>query len=70
LRDASAILASGETIGETTSGNFSPMLGCGIALGFVRSDSGASLGDQVQIEIRGRSLDATVVPLPFWAKRR
>jgi glycine cleavage system aminomethyltransferase T len=46
------------------------MLGCGIALGFVRSDSGASLGDQVQIEIRGRSLDATVVPLPFWAKRR
>lgn len=52
-----------KAIGETTSGTFSPTLQCGIALASV--DSGTELGQQVQIDVRGRRLTAEVVKLPF-----
>ena len=49
----------GTAIGEVTSGNFSPALGCGIAFGFV----GGYLPTHttVEIEARGKRLPATVV---------
>jgi aminomethyltransferase len=69
LRDHATILARSTRVGETTSGNYSPMLGCGIALGFVDASAGVELGDELQVELRGRQLGATVVPLPFWPSR-
>ncbi|HZJ26791.1 MAG TPA: glycine cleavage system aminomethyltransferase GcvT [Acidimicrobiia bacterium] len=51
------------TIGEVTSGNFSPVLGHGIALAFLPTD--ACLGERVDVDVRGRRLAATVVDLPF-----
>jgi aminomethyltransferase len=69
LRDHAAVIAGGTAVGETSSGNFSPMLGCGIALGFVESGAQVSSGDAVQIAVRGRSLDAHIVPYPFWPPR-
>jgi len=53
----------GASIGIITSGTFSPTLRVGIALALV--DSSYSIGDQVSIDIRGRSSIATVVDLPF-----
>ena len=50
-------------IGEVTSGNFSPVLGHGIALGFLGPDVGE--GDEVVIDVRGTEVPATVVPTPF-----
>jgi aminomethyltransferase len=50
-------------IGRVTSGNFSPVLGCGIALALV--DPGVELGDPLSIDARGSTLAATVVELPF-----
>jgi len=47
--------------GETTSGSFSPTLGKSIA--FARVPAGA--GEQVQVEIRGKLLNAKVVKAPF-----
>jgi aminomethyltransferase len=49
-----------------TSGNFSPMLGHGIALAFV--PPAVQPGDALQIDVRGQLLDAQVVPLPFVKK--
>jgi aminomethyltransferase len=57
------ILVGGEAVGVVTSGNFSPTLGHGIALGFVppRVDVGAT----VEIDVRGTLLPAAVVDTPF-----
>jgi glycine cleavage system T protein (aminomethyltransferase) len=65
-REGSAVLRDGETIGAVTSGNFSPMLGHGIALAFVPPD--LEPGDAVQVDVRGQLLDAKIVPLPFVKK--
>ncbi len=51
-------------VGEVTSGNFSPMLGHGIALAFVPPAVG--VGTAVAIDVRGRELPGEIVELPFW----
>jgi aminomethyltransferase len=58
----------GATVGSVTSGNFSPMLERGIALAFVDTAAGVSDGDAVTVAVRGRTLDAEVVPTPFWKR--
>jgi aminomethyltransferase len=62
-REGSAILFDGAIVGEVTSGNFSPELGHGIALGFLPPDS--SVGDKFEIDVRGTMLEARVVKTPF-----
>jgi aminomethyltransferase len=66
-RTGTAVLLDGETIGEVTSGNFSPILGHGIALAFVPPD--LSEGRGVELDLRGRQVSAQVVPLPFVKKK-
>lgn len=64
LRAEAAVLAGdGETVGVTSSGSFSPVLERGIALAFLRPD--VEVGAQVQVDLRGRRVDATVVAPPF-----
>jgi aminomethyltransferase len=65
-REGSTVLRDGQEIGAVTSGNFSPMLGHGIALAFVPPD--LQPGDDVQIDVRGQVLDARIVSLPFVKK--
>jgi aminomethyltransferase len=59
------ICFEGETVGSVTSGVFSPMLGCGIGMGFVRPDI-AVLGAPLTIRHERVSMEATVVELPFY----
>ena len=66
-RTGAAVLLGGRTIGEITSGNFSPVLGHGIALAFLPPDIGP--GTAVNIDLRGRPVPATVAPLPFVKKK-
>jgi aminomethyltransferase len=58
------VLVDGEPAGVVTSGNFSPMLGHGIALAFVPPD--VEPGDEVAIDARGEQLPGRVVTTPFW----
>jgi len=60
------VLADGEPVGVTTSGNFSPVLEHGIALGFL--DPAIEIGRAVEIDVRGSSLSGEVVALPFVRK--
>ncbi|HEX2902948.1 MAG TPA: glycine cleavage system aminomethyltransferase GcvT [Jatrophihabitans sp.] len=60
-----AVLADGSEIGQTTSGTFSPTLKQGIALALLDTAAGVPDGAEVAIDVRGRKLAATVVPLPF-----
>jgi aminomethyltransferase len=57
---------SGDTlIGAVTSGSFSPLLQTGIALAYVWPADAVAVGDEVEIDIRGRRGTATVVRPPF-----
>jgi aminomethyltransferase len=53
----------GKTVGEVTSGTFSPTLKQGIALALLAP--GVADGETVSIDVRGRGVEATVVKPPF-----
>lgn len=57
------VLVDGETVGAVTSGNFSPVLGHGIALAFLPPTTAE--GDVVEIDVRGKALPGRVVATPF-----
>lgn len=56
-------------IGDVTSGNLSPLLQKGIGLGYVPAPY-AEPGSSILIEIRSKSVLATVVKPPFYKKRK
>jgi aminomethyltransferase len=58
-----AVHANGTRIGTVTSGNYSPVLGCGIALALVAGPP--EIGGHVEIDMRGRAVPATRCALPF-----
>ncbi len=62
-RSECEVLVDGEPVGIVTSGNFSPVLGHGIALAFVPPEVGE--GATVDVDVRGTALPGTVVPTPF-----
>jgi aminomethyltransferase len=66
-RAGATVLVDGRPAGEVTSGNFSPVLGHGIALAFLPPAIGE--GADVQIDLRGRPVPAKVVKLPFVEKK-
>jgi aminomethyltransferase len=59
------IFSGEETVGRVTSGVFSPMLGRGIGIGFVRPGL-AEIGTPLSIRHERVSLAATVCELPFY----
>ena len=62
-RDGCPVRRGDDEVGVVTSGNFSPVLGQGIALAFLAPEVG--VGDDVVIDVRGRDLPAEVVKPPF-----
>lgn len=63
-RQGYSITQNGSTIGQVTSGTFSPSLQRGIAMGYVEKEF-ASPGTTVNVQIRGKDVPATVVRTPF-----
>ena len=66
-REHSVISVGGLTIGEVTSGTFSPTLQKPIAMGYVPREH-SELGMELQVEIRGTQHAAKVVELPFYRR--
>ncbi len=62
-RDHQPLMADGEMIGAVSSGNFSPTLEHGIALGFLPPTY--EPGATVEVDMRGTLVPATVVATPF-----
>ena len=60
------ILLDGAPVGSVTSGAFSPMLGCGIGIGFVKPEATA-LGTKLLIRHERVEMEAEVVELPFYS---
>lgn len=63
-RADAAVMVGDDQIGTVSSGNFSPVLGHGIALAFVRPECTAE-GTPVEIDVRGSRLAGRVVATPF-----
>lgn len=57
------VFVGDDRIGRTTSGNFSPVLDHGIAMALVTPST--SIGDGVEIDIRGTRVPGRVVEMPF-----
>ncbi len=67
-REGDAIMAGDVRIGTVTSGGFAPSLGHPIAMGYVAGDHAAP-DTALEIDVRGKRLAATVVPMPFVPNR-
>lgn len=65
LRGHQTVVLNNQAIGEITSGTFSPTLEQSIALARVDSSNSLKIGDTVQIAVRNKHLNATVVKYPF-----
>ncbi|HEY5706720.1 MAG TPA: glycine cleavage system aminomethyltransferase GcvT [Terrimicrobiaceae bacterium] len=65
IRSHYQVFAAGKKVAETTSGALSPSLGCGIALAYLPFPL-AKVGQDLEIEVRGRRYRAAVVKKPFY----
>jgi len=62
-----AVLAGGKPVGEVTGGTFSPTLNKSIAMAYVPPEH-AQPGTRLAVDIKGKPIDAVVVPLPFYKR--
>ncbi|MDM9384475.1 glycine cleavage system aminomethyltransferase GcvT [Chlorogloeopsis sp. ULAP01] len=62
------VLSAGTVVGEVTSGTLSPTLGYPIALAYVPTQL-ATVGQQLEVEIRGKTYPAVVVKKPFYRSK-
>jgi len=60
-----SICSDGESVGIVTSGAFSPMLGCGIGIGFVKPEL-AMIGTPLAVCHEKVTMESTVCALPFY----
>jgi aminomethyltransferase len=63
-REGAKIYYENQEVGEITSGGFSPTLGYPIAMGLIASEH-TNKGQILEIEVRGKRLEAEVVSMPF-----
>ncbi|MGE8132132.1 glycine cleavage system aminomethyltransferase GcvT [Novosphingobium subterraneum] len=63
-REGAKVLSGESEVGTVTSGGFSPSLERPIAMAYVPADLAAP-GTPLSIDVRGRKLAASVVPMPF-----
>ena len=68
-RQGYSISFQGQEIGQVTSGSYSPTLDTSIGMGYVLVRH-ATVGLLLDLDIRGRSAQGEVTPLPFYTKPR
>jgi aminomethyltransferase len=72
-REGAVVGVAGAEVGTVTSGNFSPLLGHGIALALVDAATAGRAADgplDVELHQRGRALAARTAPIPFVTKKK
>lgn len=66
-RDGQEVLINGERVGRVTSGSPAPYLKKNIGLAYVPTEF-ASEGQAIQIDVRGREVQAQIVKTPFYKR--
>ena len=67
IREHETVYCDGKEIGHTTSGTHCPYLGYPIAMALLDIDH-TEIGTKVEADVRGRRIEAEIVPLPFYKK--
>jgi aminomethyltransferase len=68
-RDGQDVYAGGEKIGHVTSGSPAPYLKKNIGMAYVPAEL-AQVSQQIQIDVRGRMIDAQIVATPFYKREK
>jgi aminomethyltransferase len=68
-RDHMPVVQDGKQIGFVTSAAPSPTCGINLGLAYVPTDL-ARIGGRLQIEIRGRAVEAEIIPTPFYKRQK
>lgn len=68
-RENCNVFSGDEKIGRTTSGTHCPYLSGAYAMALVNTSFGEP-GAELQVDVRGRRIDAQVVPLPFYKRTK
>jgi len=68
-REGHAVYHAGEEVGRVTSGTFSPTFEKALGMAYLPV-AFAEEGTRIEIEVRGRRLDAAIAPLPFYQRPR
>lgn len=61
------IYIGGVQVGEVTSGGYSPVLDKAVGLGFIAKPFDV-IGNQIELDVRGKRLKAELVPTPFYKR--
>lgn len=68
-REHFPVLRDQQQVGMTTSGTFIPTLDAAVAMALVETSCQA-LGTKLFVDIRGKAVEAEVVPLPFYSRKK
>jgi aminomethyltransferase len=68
-RDHQEVVVNGERVGQVTSGSPAPFLKKNIGLAYVPVDY-ASVGQEIQVDVRGRLVGAQIVKTPFYKRQK
>ena len=69
IREHKDIYIGEKKIGHTTSGTHCPFLGYPIAMALVDAGS-VEIGNKVEVDVRGRKVEAEVIALPFYKRAK
>lgn len=67
-RDGMFVIKNGEKVGFVTSGAPSPTCGFNLGLAYVPT-ADAAIGSRITIDIRGRAVEAEIIPTPFYKRK-
>jgi aminomethyltransferase len=68
-RDGQEVLVDNQVVGQVTSGSPAPFLKKNIGLAYVPTEL-AEIGQEIQIDVRGRQVSAQIVNTPFYKRER
>ena len=68
-REHFPVYRNGKQIGMTTSGTHCPTVGAPVAMALVEAPY-QTVGDKLQVDIRGKLVDAEIVALPFYSRQK
>ncbi len=63
------IVKDGKTVGKVTSGSFAPTLKKNIGMGYVPAAL-AKAGEEIGIVVRDKTLNARIIPMPFYKRKK